>query len=473
LASFPGSFPGSFPIRARLTAWYVGLLAAMLTAVGLFLPLRLNRDLVAGIDRTLDAGAAQISPANQETEVGFQDTSDLTLAGLTGAETAAQTLSVTGTVVLHSGDPASQSAMLPPASGARVLAGACLRTSVSVGSDHEPYRLLALPLGAGQGRQVLVVASSLDEVDRSVHRLRVLLLAVVPAALLAAAGGGWWLARKALRPVAEITRQAGAIGVEQLHERVPVPPTHDEVAGLATTINAMLERIEDGVREKRRFLADASHELRTPLAVMRSEIEVSLRAGGIEPAAREVLASNAEEVERMSRIVDDLLTLARIDEGRLELLRSRVDLGAVAADVAGSLRPLAEAQGIPVTVSGDRVEVDADPEHLRRAVRNLVENAVKYTGAGGRVDLEVWRRNGEAGLTVTDTGPGIPEALLERIFDRFVRADMARSRSTGGSGLGLSITREIVEAHGGRVWAESTPGVGSAFSMGFPPSAHG
>jgi heavy metal sensor kinase len=256
---------------------------------------------------------------------------------------------------------------------------------------------------------------------------------------------------------------------------VPVPPTTDEIAGLATTINAMLERIEHGVREKRRFLADASHELRTPLAVMRSEIEVSLRGGDLEPAAREVLASNAEEVERMSRIVDDLLTLARIDEGRLDLLRSRVDLGAVAADVAGSLRPLAEAQGIPVTVSGDDVgaEVDADREHLRRAVRNLVENAVKYTGAGGRVGVEVWRRNGEAGLTVTDTGPGIPEALLERIFDRFVRADMARSRSTGGSGLGLSITREIVEAHGGRVWAESTPGEGSAFSMGFPAAATG
>jgi signal transduction histidine kinase len=182
-----------------------------------------------------------------------------------------------------------------------------------------------------------------------------------------------------------------------------------------------------------------------------------------------VLASNAEEVGRMSRIVDDLLTLARIDEGRLELLQSRVDLGAVAADVAGSLRPLAEAQGVPVTVSGDlAAEVDADPDHLRRAVRNLVENAVNYTGAGGRVGVEVWRRDGEVGLTVTDTGPGIPEAHLERIFDRFVRVDTARSRSTGGSGLGLSITREIVEAHGGRVWAESTLGEGSAFSIGFP-----
>jgi heavy metal sensor kinase len=440
----------------------------ILTAVGVFLPLRLSRDLVAGIDRTLDAGAAQISPANQETEVGFQDASDATLAGLTGGETAAQTISVTGTVVLHSGDQASQSAMLPPASVARVFAGAHLRTSLRVGRDHEAFRVLALPLGAGQGRQVLVVASSLDEVNQSVHRLRFLLLAVVPVALLAAAGGGWWLARKALRPVAEITREAGAIGVEQLHERVPVPPTTDEISGLATTINAMLERIEHGVREKRRFLADASHELRTPLAVMRSEIEVTLRGGGLEPAAREVLASNAEEVGRMSRIVDDLLTLARIDEGRLELAPSRVDLGAVATDVAASLRPLADAQGVPVTVSGEGVEVHADPESLRRAVRNLVENAVKYTGAGGRVGVEVWRRSGEAGLTVTDTGPGIPEALLERIFDRFVRADTARSRSTGGSGLGLSITREIVEAHGGRVWAESTLGEGSAFSIGFP-----
>src|SRR5260370_26507474 len=159
----------------------------MLTAVGLFLPLRLNRDLVAGIERTLGAGAAQISPANQESEVGFQDTSDLTLAGLTGAETAAQTLSVTGTVVLHSGDPASQSAMLPPASVARVLAGPRLRTSVSVGSDHEPYRLLALPLGAGQGRQVLVVASSLATGDPWAHRPGVLPLAAVPPARLSPA----------------------------------------------------------------------------------------------------------------------------------------------------------------------------------------------------------------------------------------------------------------------------------------------
>jgi heavy metal sensor kinase len=314
---------------------------------------------------------------------------------------------------------------------------------------------------------VLVLASSLDQVDRSLQRLRILLLTVVPAALLAAAAGGWWLARKALHPVAEITQRAGAIGIEQLHERVPVPATSDEVAGLATTINAMLERIDHGVREKRRFLADASHELRTPLAVMRAELEVNLRSEDLGTPARDVLASAAEEVERMCRIVDDLLILARIDEGKLQLVREPVDLAAVAAEVAGDLAALAAAKGIPLDVSGDRVDVAADPERLHRAVRNLVENAVKYTD-GGRVGIDVWRRDGEAGLTVSDTGPGIPAELLGTVFDRFVRADPARSRSTGGSGLGLAISREIVEAHGGRVWVTSALGAGSAFSLAIP-----
>jgi heavy metal sensor kinase len=455
----------ALPVRVRLTVWYVGLLAAILVAAGLFLPVRLGRDLVAGIDRTLDAAASQISPANHENEAGSQDVTDATLAGLAAGESAAQILSAGGSVLKHSGEEISQAPLLPAPSLARVLAGGRVRVSVRTGPDREHFRLLAEPAGAGQ---VLVIAGSLDAVDRSVHRLRILLLAVVPPALLAAAAGGWWLARKALRPVAEITRQAGEIGVEQLHERVPVPPTRDEIAGLATTINAMLERIDHGVAEKRRFLADASHELRTPLAVMRSEIEVSLRAGDLDPPARELLRSNAEEVERMSRIVDDLLTLARVDEGRLDLVRTRVDLGEVAADVARGLRPLAEAKGIPVTVSGDAVAIEADAERLGQALRNLVENAVKYTDAGGSVGVAVWRRNGEVGLTVTDTGQGIPEDLLERVFDRFVRVDPARSRSTGGSGLGLPITREIVEAHGGRVWAQSTPGEGSAFSMAFP-----
>ena len=444
----------TLPVRVRLTGWYVGLLAAILAAIGVFLPLRLAADLVAGIDRNLDAAAAQISSGSQgETESGFQDAADASLSGLPVGETAAQTLSVGGAVLLHAGDAAAQSSMLSPVDLRRVLAGGRIRAITRLGADRERYRLLATGLPAAPGRQALVIAIPLEDADRSVHRVLVLLLTVVPLALVAADGGAWWLARKALMPVSEISRQAEAIGVEQLHERVPVPATSDELARLARTVNAMLERIEGGVREKRRFLADASHELRMSLAVMRTELEVSLRS--------------AEEVDRMSRIVDDLLTLARFDEGKLSLSRTDVDLRGVAGEVAQDLRPLAEPGGIEIEVFGPAVEVSADRERVYQAVRNLVENAVKYTQPGGRVQIDVWLSDGEAGLTVSDTGPGIPGEVLPRIFDRFVRADAARSRGTGGSGLGLAISREVVEAHGGRVWAESEVGAGSAFSIAF------
>jgi len=374
---------------------------------------------------------------------------------------------VGGAVLLHAGDAAAQSFMLSPVDLRRVLAGGRIRAITRLGADRERYRLLATGLPAAPGRQALVIAISLEDADRSVHRVLVLLLTVVPLALVAADGGAWWLARKALMPVSEISRQAEAIGVEQLHERVPVPATSDELARLARTVNAMLERIEGGVREKRRFLADASHELRTPLAVMRTELEVSLRSGDVAGEPRAVLESAAEEVERMSRIVDDLLTLARFDEGKLSLSRTDVDLRGVAGEVAQDLRPLAEPGGIEIEVFGPAVEVSADRERVYQAVRNLVENAVKYTQPGGRVQIDVWLSDGEAGLTVSDTGPGIPGEVLPRIFDRFVRADAARSRGTGGSGLGLAISREVVEAHGGRVWAESEVGAGSAFSIAF------
>jgi heavy metal sensor kinase len=311
---------------------------------------------------------------------------------------------------------------------------------------------------------VLVVSESLDDVDRSVHRLLALLLVAGPVVLVAAAAGGWWLAREALRPVRRMTEEAAGIGVDRLDERVAVPRTGDEIERLGATLNAMLERLERGVAEQRRFVADAAHELRTPLAVMRSEIEVSLRSDDLPPAAAAVLESTGEEVGRMAAIVENLLTLARIDEGRLELLRGPVDLADVARGVARRFQATARSKGIGLLVSGEGASVLGDRERLHQAVANLVDNAVKYTGAGGRVRVTGWRRDGEAGLTVSDTGPGIPAEVLPRIFDRFVRADPARTRRDG-SGLGLAICKEIIEAHGGRVWAESEPGRGSSFSI--------
>ena len=304
--------------------------------------------------------------------------------------------------------------------------------------------------------------------QESVDRLRLLLLIAVPAALALAGGGGWLLTGKALWPVASMTRQAGAIGTDDLHERVSVPPAHDELALLAETLNTMLDRIERGVTEQRRFLADASHELRTPLAILRAELEVGLRDAHRSNGSAEVLESSIEEVDRMSGIVEGLLTLARADEGRLELLREPVDLGEVAAAVVAKLRPIAEAKRIALTLEGEGPEVVADRARIVQVVTNLLDNAITYTGPGGTIQVRVWQTSDEAGLSVRDSGLGIARTALPRVFDRFFRADMGRSRTGGGSGLGLAICKELAEAHVGRIEAESELGVGSRFAVMLP-----
>jgi signal transduction histidine kinase len=230
----------------------------------------------------------------------------------------------------------------------------------------------------------------------------------------------------------------------------------------------MLDRLEQGVEEKRRLIADASHELRTPLAAMRAELDVSLLGDDLAPDAREVLESTREEVDRMSRIVDNLLTLAQVDEGRLELLTTQVDLSEAAAAAALPLVPLANAKHVHLALNGESGEARADPQRLHQALTNFIENAIKFTQDGGEVSVTSWRRNGEVGVTVKDNGPGISPDARSHVFDRFYRADRARRRQGSGSGLGLAICREIAEAHGGRVWVESTEGAGSAFTFALP-----
>jgi two-component system, OmpR family, sensor kinase len=453
------------PVRARVTAWYVLLLALILATLGPFLLLRLRADLVAEVDEGLDAQAAGVLADDD----GLAVISGRPVAGLPPGETAAQLLSAGGQVRDHAGTAASGQPLLTPAMLRRVLAGHQVRAEVRAGPGGAPYRVLALRRGGRGSQTALVLAAPLADVDRSVERLRLLLLVAGPVALALAGGGGWLLTRAALRPVDRMTEQADAIGADRLGDRVSVPDAADELTRLARTLNGMLERIEHGVVTQRRFVADASHELRTPLAVMRAELEVALRDHDPAADASEVLDSAAEEVARMSKIVDDLLTLAHRDENRLELLLEPVDLGKVASGVAVQLRPLAEAAGVQLSVEAPAgAVVLADRARLTQVVTNLVDNAVKFTGAGGSVRVRVWEADDGAGLAVADTGPGIAPEHLRRVFDRFYRLDAARSRARGGSGLGLAICRELVEAHGGRIWAESVVGAGSTFSLALP-----
>jgi heavy metal sensor kinase len=317
-------------------------------------------------------------------------------------------------------------------------------------------------------REAVVMGQSLEPVEASVHHVIVLLALAVPVALAAMAAAGWWLARRSLSPIARITQTAAAIGATSLGGRVEEPRSRDEVAELARTMNTMLDRLEHAVLGQRRLVADASHELRTPLAAMRSEIDVSLRADDLSPAARAVLVSARDEVDRMSRTVEDLLTLATADEGVAIIAAEPTDLGKVAVAVAGGLRGWAAERGVHLELEAvDPAPIIGDPEQLRRAVRNLVENAVRHSPVGGTVRVRCTVGEATATIEVRDEGPGIPAELRSRIFDRFFRADPSRGRSTGGSGLGLAISRHIAEAHGGRVGVRSLPR-GSAFVLAVP-----
>ena len=473
----------NLPIRVRLTAWYVALLALILAALGAFLVVRLRADLIRGVDQGLDTRAAQIALGLQTggqngagngagggagCEGEFQDVSNASLVGLPQGESAAQLLGAGGTVHETSGDPVAEHPLITPSENARVFAGQPLRTSLTTGADNELFRILAVRLPSSSScRAVLVVASSLDDVRDSVGELFLLLLIAGPVALVAAGIGGWWLARRALRPVSLMTREAEELSVSRLDERIEVPQTSDELQRLASTLNDLLDRLQGLLQEKRRFVADASHELRTPLAAMRAELDVSLRSPDLDPRSREVLESTDEEVVRMHRIVENLLTLARIDEGELPLLREPVDLREAATNVLASLNSLIEAKHLRVDAQGESIVVDGDRARLEQVLVNLVGNAVTFSPSDGVVTISFVRDAASGVCTVADMGPGIDAALLPHVFDRFVRGDPART-GNGGSGLGLAICREIITAHAGRIWVESRPGRGASFSFSIP-----
>ena len=452
------------PIRVRLTAWYAALLAVILLGLSAFLVLQLRADLESAIDREVRDGSSQI--ARGYVREGPRDFRDVSNTVLPHGSSAAQVIAPGGRVLVSYGEPIARRLIVPKEAIAWALAGSSQTLTVKLGADR--YRARVLPVQRRGRERVVVVAESMRHVDESVEQVLLLLLLGLPAAVAATAVVGWWLARKALRPVERMTSQAEGIGIDRLHERIEVPQAQDEIGHLAVTLNAMLDRLERGVDEKHRLITDASHDLRTPLAAMRAELDVSLMDDTLAPSAREVLESTREEVDRMSRIVNNLLTLARVDEGRLELLTTQVDLADAVETAVRSLRPLAAAKGLRLKVDGEHYEVQADPQRLHQALTNFIENAIKFSAAGGEVRVSAWRQNGEAGVTVQDTGPGIPADAREQVFDRFYRADPARGREGSGSGLGLSICREVADAHGGRVWVESEEGKGSSFSLALP-----
>jgi two-component system OmpR family sensor kinase len=442
------------------------LLAILMASLGTFVVIRLRADLIDGVDSTLATRASQIALGLRGPGEGeFQDVSDAALQQLPGSESAAQLLDPSGTVLERSGDVAAATSMIGPEDLLAIRRGEPVHRTVTLGSDAEPFRVLALRLPSSPER-IVVAATSLDTVDASVGRLTTLLLLAGPGLLLVAGVGGWWLARAALAPVSRITQTAGEIGIEHLDERVDVPATSDEIHDLAVTMNGMLERLQRGVAEQRRFVADASHELRTPLAAVRAYAELFTRGAADRPDDLErSMHGISRESERMSLLVEDLLLLAHLDEGR-PFESEPVELDEVVAEAVETARTLEPDR--PLEVELEPTVVAGDHDRLRQVVDNLLSNVRSHTPVDAPLRVGLAHDDGAAVLTVADSGPGMDEEQLTHVFERFYRADPSRARASGGAGLGLAIVAAVVESHGGKVEAESSPGEGTLFRVRLP-----
>jgi len=330
-----------------------------------------------------------------------------------------------------------------------------ISNSVRMGTDGRAY--------------LLQVGVSLGPLDATLARYRDLLWWRVPAALTITVFASWWLSGFALRPLAQIARATREIDVRTLNRRLPVRGTGDELDRVAVAINDTLGHLEHSVDEMRQFSAALAHELRTPLAVLRGEIELALRAPEAREAQRAAFASQMEEIDRLTQLIDQILTLARAEAGQIRLTRAPVNLSELAGSLVEQLEPVAEARSVTLTCkASDAVIVVGDRSWLQRLLLNLLDNALKFTPAHGHVTVRVSRDAQSALIDVQDTGVGLSAADAAKVFQRFFRADPARSTSTPGAGLGLSLVQWIVGEHHGTMKVRSRPGDGSTFTVTLP-----
>jgi two-component system, OmpR family, heavy metal sensor histidine kinase CusS len=330
-------------------------------------------------------------------------------------------------------------------------------------------RSLTSSFRSGDRQFTIALLASLDEVDRELAQLLRVLGTAVPIALIGAGAFGYLLARKSLAPMKRLHRLTAEITVDRLDHRLPVDNADDELGQLTQTINAMIGRLERSVAEIRRFTADASHELRTPLTAIRTEAEIALRKPLDTQGYHDLLGSILEECDRLTRMTEQLLTLAREDAGNKRLDVEPVDLGSLLDSVVETMRPLAEVKEIRLTCEGNiKTQVSGEASRLRQVFCNLLDNAIKYTPEGGIVEVQFEEVDHFARVIVRDSGIGIAPEHLPRVFDRFYRVDKARTRAEGGTGLGLSIAQSIVAAHGGRIELASTRDEGTMCTVFLP-----
>lgn len=466
-------------LRTRATSWYVGLLAVALVGCNVGVYVGVSTYLKLSLQRALNGTAQTIAesfltklPEKGERWVlgevreSYSDTpSDHYVR-----------LSVANRVLYQTADMRDPAIALADVALPKFAqAPAFHRVSV----QGHIVMIYAFPFRTVDGGVIEIEAgTSLYAMRQTLRSLVKILWVATMLTLIAAAIGGYWLMKVPLRPLVVLAEKAENIGRKELGERLPVIPTGDELEKLTHSLNRMIERLENSLAHNYRFSADASHELRTPLTIMRGEMEEMLQIENLPSQAVDNLVSTLEEVERMSRIVNSLMTITRLDAGGERMDLQTLDLAALARSTTEHLRLLAEEKELTLTFVGEEpVYVCADPLRMKQVLVNLIDNAIKYTQRGdssvdakqgNHIRVQVEAAGDEVYLEVTDRGVGISEAALPFVFDRFYRADYARSRVAGGAGLGLAIVKSIVAAHDGSVSITSVVGQGTTVRVQLP-----
>jgi heavy metal sensor kinase len=453
-------------IGARLTAWYALILIVTLTVAGVGLWLALRDSIHDRVDEDLRARLATVQDAI------INDPDARSAPGLSALLREAITLTPGLRVRIADGDrslyewPAQVQGDAPRSVGARLVPDGVPRTQAVSG---RPVRLLASSVSVNDQRWSVEIGTPLDELYETLDEFGWSVVVISPFVLLLASAGGYGMSRRALAPVARVTRTARAIGAQSLAARLPLRGVDDELDQLSDTLNHMFGRLEDAFRRVTQFSADASHELRTPLAIIRTTVEVTRRRPRSEAEYIAALDRILAETERTSRLVDDLLLLARADADADHLASEPMDLAETLRDACEQGQILAEAAGVRFTTDlPPTCAAVAEPQALRRLFVILIDNAIKYTAMGGTVCVAMIVDGAQAIIEVRDTGVGIAASEVSRIFERFYRVGTDRSRQSGGVGLGLAIAQWIAVSHGGAIVVESQPGVGSVFRVTLP-----
>ena len=461
-------------VRARLTAFYVVVLAVVLVIVGGLVYLLLARILHSRVDENLLAVMSTAATSLENDLAEGQDPADA--ARSTTAELASrqQMLAIydsLGRLLADQGRDEDVEIQLPALDTFSSPEPLLLTITETDGDDRYRLAMRRVLLPKHQVAFIVVVGGSLETIDEELSALLDTLGFVVPVALLLAGGAGWFLAHRSLAPVVVMAERARRLGGEDLSRRLPVANPRDELGRLACAFNELLGRLEASMQQQRQFMADASHELRTPITTTRTAANVALQQRREEDDYRQTLVIIEQQATRLSRIVDDLFTLARADAGTYPLRRQPMYLDEIVDEAVAGARILATTRDVRVECTTvPSASLTGDEELIRRMLTNLLDNAVRHSPAGSLVTVALRSTAAGFAIMVTDQGPGIPAANQPHIFERFYRVDASRSRASrdSGAGLGLALVRWVAMLHGGSVALTASTAAGSTFTVELP-----